>query len=237
MDDIHSDPKYRLIRAALRQAEEALAAHQIDTAQAHYKEALGVGEISSEIADEIRQAIKTYDDTVISIEPPDWDRAHHALQLLETLGLANDQTRYWQVDLALKQATSLLERENLAEGFEVLEELATHNFHVDSSQLKHQIAGVLCASISFQANQQNWAFLKQLIERTQGLWPDDALHQWLEAMAQIVTAIASLQADSQLEIEGLKQSQKKGRRLVYGLIGLISIVSIAGFIALPLFIR
>lgn len=237
MKQTHEAPATKLVQTRLRLAREALEANNLAEAQELFESALHVEGHHPDRALDIRQALKQYSDRVAVQEPPNWDLAYRALDLLGSLKLQDDETRAWQRDLKLRQAQFLLEKEDdLDQSFNIFVDLMANAERLGvQDKLQAEIARVICIYVSQRAPQHQWSPLHQLFERVQKLWtPADGLHDWLEAILQILDAAAQAQTEYKQHLAEMEQSHQRTRNFTYALSGIFVLAALAYILVLLL---
>lgn len=186
------DPRAGLVQTLLEEGQEALNSNNLAEAQSCYEEALGVTGHHPDRARVIRDTLKRYSDAWSNHqEAPKWELAHHALDMLNTLKLADEESQAWLYNLKLKQACYLLEQGAFDESFKLFTGLMANAEQPDVQRhLKANIVQMLRNYISRQTTSSDWTALRQLLERLQAIWePGDELHDWPEIISRLLAAV------------------------------------------------
>jgi hypothetical protein len=232
MAEIVEAPGLRLIETRLKLAQEALAADNLNEAQDFFKKALEVEGNYPERAPKIRQHLKSYSDQLAARTPPNWDLAHHALELLASLKLEDSETRTWQRELWLKQADFLLGEKDLNHSFKIFSELLAGSQRTSNQdELKGEISRIVRENISQQAKQGDLLLLDQIIAGVRELQlAGDELHAWLETISKALSAAgnAARAREQQLkqEFEDQLKELRRKQNIIYALIGIFVLAAI-----------
>ena len=222
-----------LVDNRLDQAQDALAANDLDTAQSHFKRAIRVeGEHTDRAASIIRPMLKDYSDRLTDQYPPDWKNAHRALELLDSLELQDEDTREWQRELWLKQADFLLRNQKLNNSFNIFQRLLDEEGAGDESdELKREISRIVRVNLLRQAEQRDdLGLLPQIVERFQPLSPSgDELNEWLETIS--LTLAARSRAADELW-EELKWEKRRNRSFRIAVVAIIVLAAVAYLVVL-----
>lgn len=226
------DPTIQLVETRLDMARQALTAGELDKAKGLFEKALEVKGNHPERVTQIRDALKQYSDNVVNQASPNWDEAHRALNLLNTLSLQDHQTSLWGRKLWLKQANYRLKQKNLDESFEIFKNLmADGEQSADQDKLKAEISRIVRDNISHHANNREWALLGQIIQHFQELWPvDDELHGWLKTISEAMVPADQAAKDKE-EIENLRSQLEKAQQRSQIIIYILSAISILAVVA------
>ncbi len=241
MEPAYEDPKEEtqvdiarsLVDNRLDQAQDALAANDLDTAQSHFERAIRVeGEHPYRTARIIRPMLKDYSDRITDQDPPDWENAHRALDLLDSLELQDEDTREWQRDLWLKRADFLLRNQKLDDSFNIFQRLMDkEGSGNESDELKREISRIVRVNLLRQAEQRDdLGLLPQIVERFQPLSPSgDELNEWLETIS--LTLAARSQAADELR-EELKREIRRNRSFMIAVVAIIVLAVVAYLVVL-----
>jgi hypothetical protein len=189
MDQTNIDPRTELVQTSLELARSALKTNNLEEAQNHYREALSVPGHHPRREDDIRQNLKTSSDDQIRQIPPEWGAAQRLLDMLDGLGLGNDDTRAWKRDLKLKQGHDLLDKGKHRESFEIFKHLIIDAEPSPAIQerLRADISQMVRDYMRQQAVQHHWPLLCQAVESLQNAWAViGELQDWPETTTHIV---------------------------------------------------
>jgi len=241
-DDTQGQIFIRLLQNRLTQAQQALEHDNLAEAKDFYHKAMLIEGHHPERAPRIRRALKQYSDRVAAQTPPDWRQANEALEVIDSLNLADDETQSWQQRLKLNQAKFLLmnhtpppdqAQQNLEQSFKILGSLlAKANDPALEPQFKADIARLAQSYVAQQAEQHQWSLAGQAVHHLERLWPDqDGFGEWLKTIAKIATEadqeqiglrqqLTALEEKISIEDQAIHQQLQRYRNLNYILIGL-----------------
>jgi tetratricopeptide (TPR) repeat protein len=223
----------RLVQTSIKQARAALAEDNLEKAQQFFQEAL---EVEGEHPDRdltIRRELKRHSDQLVSEpSPSNWEKAHRSLEILENLGLSDEETHQWRRSLWLRQADYYLGRGNLDQSFEIFRDLMEGDEVPDDlDELKAQISDIVRRNLLSQARKHEWDSLREIIKRFTEiakpvLPPGDELSEWLETISGTLEAISQADEEAQRELE----AEQQRRRLITAVLSILVVIAMAALI-------
>jgi tetratricopeptide (TPR) repeat protein len=163
----------RLLDARMAQAQQRLAGRDLRAAVAVYQQILQRSSYRSDLADQIRDGLKSHSDTFIKERPPDWVTARQALDALSSLKLDNSQVLEWRQALTLKEIKVKLEQEDLEAAFACLETLERPWPLAELKTILHDYCQV-------HAQPDGWPRAIEALKRLSAVLAEDAsVRQWI----------------------------------------------------------
>jgi hypothetical protein len=228
-------PRIRLVQNLIKQAELALTSGHLSEAQHYFEKALGVHGVQIDREYQIRQRIEDHSTCIIQQTDDNWAQAREALDLLDSLGLSDYQTKTWQRDLKIKEAELSLKKGNTSESFEIFTRLLTEEEEfVGQIDLRAKIIDVIRRHIPHFAARGEWVLVEDMIGRIQSIWSTEGqLDNWLGTFSKTVRTATQAQDQSQAQIQQLTQqtetlskSHARLKRLILEMLIIIAVLLI-----------
>jgi len=223
----------RLVRTSIKQARTKLEEDDFEQAQQFFQEALEVDGEHLGRAMMIRRELKNHSDQLVS-EPNsfNWEKAHRSLEMLEDLGLGDEETDGWRRSLCLRQADYYLDQGNLDQSFEIFRELMEEGqLPDDSDELKAQISDTVRRNLLSQARKHEWDSLREIIRRFTEidkpvLKQGDELSEWLETISGTLEAISQADEDAQRKLK----AEQRRRKVITAILSILVVIAMAALI-------
>jgi tetratricopeptide (TPR) repeat protein len=191
----------KLVTTRLKRASQALDRDDLRGAENFFRSALEIKGEHPGRADKMREVLQDYSGKVSGREPPGWDLAQGALEMITSLGLQTNQTQLNEADFWLKQA-------KIDQGFEIFDDLLTTPYGPDiQSQLDLEISRIVRRHVTQYAQRGQWSPAKKIIEKVEQQWPnDDKRQDWLKAVSGILAVAEQTTTDLDINLREHEQT-------------------------------
>lgn len=216
VQETQEDLMARLVSNQLKQAERAMEQNKLNEAAEFFKKALQVPGRRPERDADIRQILHQYSANYAKARPePHWDLAHKTLNLLNDLGLANNESQEWRRELHLEEARFKLQQQDFGQSVATFASLLQEADPSTKQPLKHKITIIGREYITQHTAVNDWPLLHKLIKDFQPLeasLPD--LHEWLKTIAKLLTAAEEQQQEHQERFQSMDQALAERKEVV-----------------------